>query len=121
MKHQAKVISGYGRGKFLGYPTLNLTLPQQFSYKQGIYAGWVWLETDRYMGAFHYGPVPTFDQKEPSLEVFVLDKTIHQPPETITFELIQWLRRIVSFESKQALISQIKKDVAQTNRILDKM
>jgi len=119
MKHTTQTVSGHGRGKFLGYPTLNLVIPEGFSSDFGIYAGKVWLENKVFLGAFHYGPVPTYKQQEASLEVFVLDTDIPKKPKVVSFSLVKKLREIVAFERQEELIAQIAKDVALTKQMLD--
>ncbi len=117
--HKLKVITGQGRGqKILGYPTLNLTIPKDFNYKLGIYAGWVYIEKTPYKGAFHYGPIPTFNSHQNSLEVFILNTDIPTPPPNVEIELVKYLRPIKAFETPQQLTDQITLDVAQTNSIL---
>ena len=58
--YTSKVIKGRGRGREIGYPTLNLGIPRNFSVRQGVFAGWVIIDGHQYPGAFHFGPVPTF-------------------------------------------------------------
>lgn len=43
----ANVIKGKGRGKELGFPTINLAVPENFNLKPGIYACWVKLDNDQ--------------------------------------------------------------------------
>ena len=112
------VISGYGRGKGLGFQTLNMVIPKELSSDHGIYAGWVWIGEQKFMGAFHFGPIPAFQNPEPSLEVFLLDTDIETPPNTVRFELITKLREIRAFDSVEALVQQISIDVEECRKIL---
>lgn len=121
MRYTTTIVSGHGRGKFLGYPTLNMVIPNSFSQKQGIYAGYVWIDDKQFLGAFHYGPVPTFDQTELSLEVFVLDANISKNIHGISFELVHYLRPVASFSDKEALIKQIKADVIESRKLLESL
>src|SRR3989344_5941092 len=73
MKFTTPVIKGHGRGKTLGFPTFNLQIPADLQHKHGIYAGFVWIDKQKYPGAFHFGPIPVFSDSSPHLEVFVLD------------------------------------------------
>jgi len=114
----AETIIGHGRGKGLGYPTLNLTIPKVLTLPHGIYAGTVTFANNSYKGAFHFGPIPHFQEKAPSLEVFILDADIKIPPKSVQFRLIKKLRNIRSFSSKKALVSQIQKDVTATRMII---
>jgi FAD synthase len=112
IRYRTIVVPGHGRGKGMGIPTLNLKAPIRFPYQHGIYAGYVWLKGARYQGAFHYGPVPTFNQSEVSLEVFLLHRRRDIAQRSITFQLVQYLRPIMQFSSKHLLLDQIRRDVA---------
>ena len=109
-EYRAKVIRGAGRGKGLGFPTLNLAIPAKFEPEHGVYAGAVSWDGNQYWGAFHYGPIPTFENESPSLEVYVLDAEVNDPPKEITFQLTKYLRPIIKFETPEALAEQIQKD-----------
>lgn len=113
-----EVISGHGRGKEMGFPTLNLVIPKSLTDKHGIYAGWVWIDTKKYQGAFHFGPIPTFQDPQPSLEVYLLNTDIDIPPTQIEFELVQFLREIRNFDSVDQLVKQIALDVESCKNIL---
>lgn len=119
--YSCQVKSGKGRGKFLGFPTLNLCIPENFSSEFGIFAGLVGWQGKTYYGAFHYGPIDTFNDPTISLEVFVLDTKIINPPQDIKIKLVRFLRKPKKFASSQGLIQQIKIDVDQTKQILDSM
>jgi riboflavin kinase / FMN adenylyltransferase len=118
-------ILGKGRGKTLGYPTINLSLqgvalePQM---QEGIYAVWVTIRNQKYKGAMHYGAIPTFGEKETSLEVFLLDTLEDELKEieniSITIETVTHIRTIRSFDSQEELIQQITRDVADVRKIL---
>ena len=117
-KYRARVFRGYGRGKKLGFPTLNLKKPNHFPYEYGIYAGYVWLGRKRYQGAFHYGPIPTFAQPKASLEVFLLDRRRDVAAGEVSFEMVQYLRPILAFASEAELFRQIGRDVEQVKTAL---
>lgn len=110
-RYRTIVISGHGRGKNMGFPTQNLKIPPHFPYQFGIYAGHVWLKNKKYQGAFHYGPIPTFNQSKASLEVFLLHRRQDIAQNSITFQLIQYIRPILAFSSENLLIKQICRDV----------
>ncbi|OGG30482.1 hypothetical protein A3A63_00825 [Candidatus Gottesmanbacteria bacterium RIFCSPLOWO2_01_FULL_46_9] len=115
-------IKGKGRGKFLGYPTINMLIPPDFELVDGIYAVWVTLEGIRFRGALHWGPVPTFDDVVKSLEVYLLgvddgalDRTTIS---VLTVEIVKKLRDIQKFSSVDELTKQIRRDVEEVRRIL---
>lgn len=112
------VISGKGRGKQMGFPTLNLVIPNDLTAEHGIYAGWVWIDGEKYQGAFHFGPIPAFQDPQPSLEVFLLDTDIDEPPKEVRVELVKYLREVRNFPSVEALVTQINKDVSDCREVL---
>lgn len=118
MKFTTKVLLGWGRGKTLGFPTFNLKIPANLTIKHGIYAGWVWIKTKKYAGAFHYGPIPVFNQPGDHLEVFVLNYQSNRSLHKLTFELVHYLRPIKNFASPQDLAAQISLDVSQAEAML---
>lgn len=118
----SKSIHGKGRGKKIGIPTINLTIPSDFSLHPGVYAAFVTLKGTRYPAALHYGAVPTFAQSKPSLEAHLLtnlgltEAAVRSA--TIRVEIIQRIRGIKKFASQQQLVDQIAIDVSRINTIL---
>lgn len=115
-------IKGKGRGKFMGYPTINMLVPANFELEHGIYAVWITLESLKFKGAMHWGPIPTFDDAAPSLEVFLLGlegKDLSNTDTThIEVEVVERLREILKFSSVVELTAQIDKDVSAVRKIL---
>lgn len=116
MQFAARVITGAGRGKKIGTPTMNVHLddvPKEL--KEGIYACRVQLgvgEKGWTDAVLHYGPRPVFKDSL-SCEVHILDQLIHNPPEKITVEIIKRLRSVQDFPSPEALKEQIEKDIEE--------
>jgi riboflavin kinase / FMN adenylyltransferase len=117
-----KQIKGKGRGKFLGYPTINLEIPVGFELSEGIYAAWVTIDGTRFRGALHWGPIPTFDEEAKSLEVYVLGvgdhELTHADLSHVTIEPIALLRNIGRFATIDALTRQIELDVIAVRKNL---
>lgn len=122
MVFQSKHIKGIGRGKNLGFPTVNLTIPEDILLEYGIYAAWIDIGGRAYKGALHFGPVPTFGEKEPQLEVHLIDVTDDNFPNTegvnIEVDIVEKLREIQMYDEAVDLVEQIAKDVERVNRIL---
>lgn len=118
MRFISKQIKGKGRGKLLGFPTINLEIPENFSLKEGIYAVKVFIAGLEFIGALHFGPIPTFNEENKTLEVFLIDIKDDHLPETeqlnITIETIKYLRAVKNFASQHELISQMGEDVKET-------
>ena len=115
-------IKGHGRGKFLGFPTINLAVPGNFELADGIYAVWITIAGTRFRGAMHWGPIPTFDEKTKSLEVFVLGIGEHELSNAdmsrIFVEPVERLRDVVKFDSVDDLTRQMEKDAAHVRSLL---
>jgi riboflavin kinase/FMN adenylyltransferase len=122
VKFQSRKVTGDGRGKLLGFPTINLIIPDQFNLEYGIYAVWIWLDAEKYPGALHYGPVPTFDKVTVTLEVFVLTEAEllneRVVAAAITIETVKKLRDVKKFDTAEALIVQMTADVAAARQLL---
>ncbi len=115
MKFESTHVKGKGRGKPMGFPTINLKIPDGFELKDGIYAAKVNINKKLFIGALHYGPVPTFNESEKSLEVFLLGSSNNElenlNEKIIEVEIVKYLRPVMKFNSKEELIKQIKEDV----------
>lgn len=113
MKFKSSQIKGKGRGKLLGFPTINLQIPADFSLEDGIYAVKVFANNKNFLGAMHYGPIPVFKEDEKTLEVFLIDTEEKDIPRTPNFEIetIKFLREIRNFNNQEELAQQIGKDV----------
>lgn len=111
MKFKAKVKSGKQRGREIGFPTFNLVIPEDFSRSFGVYAAKVRLDGKEYLGALHFGPIPTYQEDETALEIFVIDYNSDQPIDSLQFELGRYIREIKWFSDIDSLKNQIAKDV----------
>lgn len=115
MKFSSYQIKGKGRGKLLGFPTINLEIPRNLKLNEGIYAVKVFIKEKEFLGALHFGQVPTFKQAQKTLEVFLIDTTEGQIPNinplNLEIEIIKYLRPVLKFSDKEGLIKQIEEDV----------
>ena len=126
----AKVIRGEGRGKSLGYPTANLEIGPYVFPPMGVYPVQVRLlgsssrqnaagrRKDLLTGVLNYGFRPTFksDQKEPVLEVFLLDFKGDLYGKTLEVLFYPRLREEKTFQGVEALKKQIAQDVKNTRQ-----
>ncbi|MFA6081616.1 MAG: riboflavin kinase [Patescibacteria group bacterium] len=114
MQFESIHIKGKGRGKPMGFPTINLKIPDNFELKNGVYAVKVVIKNKIFKGALHYGPVPTFGEPQKSLEVYLIDTTSQLEDlesENIKVEIIKFLRDVIKFRLVEDLVEQIKEDV----------
>jgi len=124
MQFESTHITGKGRGKPMGFPTINLKIPDNFKLKDGIYAAKVTIKNKKFIGALHFGPVPTFGEQEKSLEVYLI--SAHDDLELenldgkiIKIEIVKYLRGIIKFQSVTSLVKQIEEDVKQIKTLIN--
>ncbi|MBP9751109.1 MAG: riboflavin kinase [Candidatus Peribacteraceae bacterium] len=116
----ATVVTGAGRGRRIGTPTLNLDLGSvPTELEDGVYACRARLDGDGnpLPAVMHLGPRPVFHDSR-SCEVHLLDDV---PPETtasVAVSDLAYLRPVQNFPSKDALVEQIGRDVAAARAIL---
>jgi riboflavin kinase/FMN adenylyltransferase len=105
------VVAGDQRGGTLGYPTANLALePQLICPRFGIYAG----SALGHRAAVSIGTNPHYGGTERRIEPFLLDYSGDLYGRRLVVELWQRLRDEAAFDSEEALIEQIGRDVVAT-------
>jgi riboflavin kinase/FMN adenylyltransferase len=105
------VVVGDERGGTLGFPTANLAVePQLLVPAFGIYAG----SALGHPAAVSIGMNPHYGGLERKIEAFLLDFEGDLYGKRLVVELWQRLREERAFESEQALIDQIARDVEAT-------
>ncbi|HJP78071.1 MAG TPA: bifunctional riboflavin kinase/FAD synthetase [Pseudonocardiaceae bacterium] len=117
------VVRGDGRGRELGYPTANLSLPRYAAVPaDGIYACWFIRSgpdgEQRRQAAVSVGTNPTFSGRERRVEAFVLDTDEDLYGQRVSLDFVRRLRDMEKFASADALVEQVHADVAQTREIL---
>jgi riboflavin kinase/FMN adenylyltransferase len=118
---QGLVSHGDKRGRAIGFPTANLNYAREKVIPAGgIYVCWAQVRDERRMAAVNIGTNPTFtpDKQTLNVEAYILDFDQEIYDETLTLEFIIRLRDELKYESVQALVEQIARDVAQTREIL---
>lgn len=116
------VIRGDGRGRKIGVPTANIDYPhEKIIPALGIYAGWAHVANKRHRAAISIGINPTFtpDRQVPSVEAYILDFDEDIYGEPLRIEFIARLRDELRFDSVDALVEQIWKDVEETRKLLN--
>jgi riboflavin kinase / FMN adenylyltransferase len=105
------VVRGDQRGGTLGYPTANLQVdPNVLVPRYGIYAG----STLGHRAAISIGTNPHYGGAERRIEPFLLDFDGDLYGRRLVVELWERLRDEAVFESEEALVEQIGRDVERT-------
>jgi riboflavin kinase/FMN adenylyltransferase len=107
------VVAGHHRGGTLGYPTANLRLePDLACPGYGIYAGFAL----GHRAAMSIGTNPHYGGTERRIEPYLLDFDGDLYGQRLLVELWERLRDEAVFESEEALVAQIARDVEATRR-----
>ena len=119
------VVRGHMRGRGLGFPTANLeTPPHTATPADGVYAGWLTsldldgAEVSRWPAAISVGTNPTFGAGERTVEAYALDRDdldLYGTHAAIDFTAR--LRGTERFDSVEALVTQMRKDVDQARHL----
>ena len=108
------VLHGDNRGVHLGFPTANIHFPaEKVLPKNGVYVTRATWQKQAFLSVTNVGVRPTFHEQEvsPTVETHLIDFTASLYDEFLQLEFLSRLRDEKKFESKEALISQIKSDV----------
>jgi riboflavin kinase/FMN adenylyltransferase len=131
------VTHGAGRGAKIGFPTANLGAIDTLLPAQGVYAGRAWVgsasrgvanatlasrvvpdpDSRSWPAAINLGPSPTFGEESVRVEVHVIgiDEPLYGQP--IEVDFLARLRDIRPFDTVDALVHQLNRDVAEVKRI----
>jgi riboflavin kinase/FMN adenylyltransferase len=115
---RGRVEKGAGRGKGLGFPTLNLPLAPGQEVRHGIYAMRVTHGGRRYGAAGYAGPRPTFGEDQPVLEAYLFDFAGDLYGEEVEIEFLAFLRPDQTFADGEALAAQMRKDAEAARVVL---
>jgi riboflavin kinase/FMN adenylyltransferase len=122
--HQVRGVVGAGdrRGRKLGYPTANVSVPSRICLpSDGVYAGWYHrADGTRHPAALSLGRRPTFYQDAglSMLEAHLLefDDDLYDEPAGVDF--VTRIRGQTRFETVEELIDQMRRDVKATGDVL---
>jgi riboflavin kinase/FMN adenylyltransferase len=113
------VVPGDLRGRTIGFPTANITMPDCLVRPAtGVYAVRCNVDGSQYLGVSNVGTRPTFGGGDETIEVHLLDMDEDLYGRTMHVQFIDRLRSERHFESVDALVAQIEKDIEQARLIL---
>jgi riboflavin kinase/FMN adenylyltransferase len=114
------VVHGDKRGRTLGYPTANLVPdPRLVVPDHGIYACRAEVGGEEYVAAVNVGVRPTFKTGRGLLvEAYLLDFEGDMYDRVLRLEFLQRLRGERRFDSVEALVAQMQRDIAETRRVV---
>ncbi len=114
-----KVKHGDKRGRTIGFPTLNLSLPEDIVAARGAYAVRIYgLGGEALKGVANIGNRPTVSGTETRLETYVFDFDEQVYGKHVCIELVEFLRAEKKFDSFDDLMAQITQDSERAKALL---
>lgn len=112
-----KVVKGRNIGKGLGFPTANLATSAELIPGDGVYAARATVSGKRHGAVVNVGVAPTFGGKGRCVEVHILGFKGNIYGKKIEVEFVRKLRGERAFKTKEALITQIRKDSERAEKM----
>ena len=113
------VEAGDKIGRSLGFPTANIaTEPNKLVPALGAYAGRVKAPEGDFIAALSVGYRPTFGGTQLRVEAFLLDFEGDLYQQRLELRFIRYLHPDIAFPTVGDLVQQLKRDVAETRRIV---
>ena len=124
-----EIITGRGIGKKLGFPTLNLKIPEQVIPSEGVYAGFVRIgksikevlySEETFPAVYSIGQARTYGDENPLLiEAHLLEEDVTAlSGDFMAMDFIQRIRSQHKFQTPEKLSAQIEKDCERARSIL---
>jgi len=118
---QGRVVPGAGRGVKLGFPTANLEIEaEQALPPDGVYVSQTHLDSQSYPSVTNIGRRPTFDSKERTVEVYLLDYNGDLYGQELKIDILERLRGEKKFDTPEELKKQMAQDVERGRKWLMK-
>ena len=113
------VVLGFERGRTIGFPTANISVAADRALPAlGVYATRAHVGDRVLNGATNIGRRPTFDAGHVSIETHLLDFEGDIYGQRLDLEIVHRIRDEVKFDSVDALVAQIAKDVETDREVL---
>ena len=120
---QGGVVPGEGRGKQLGFPTINVQTTSLLPKKKGVYFCLLYLEQEVFPGVMNIGINPTFsdlDQKV-KVEVHLIESCPRNlKDQKVQVDILTYVRDEKQFDSVDSLKREIRSDVAKAKAYFNK-
>jgi len=115
------VEAGAQVGRQLGFPTANISPePNKLVPALGAYAGRVRAPEGEFIAALSVGYRPTFGGTELKVEAFLLDFEGDLYQRRLELRFAQYLHPDIKFATPGDLVAQLKRDVADTRRLVSR-
>jgi riboflavin kinase/FMN adenylyltransferase len=106
------VVPGSRRGREIGFPTINVSLPpaRKLLPPEGVYAVRVQTHRGPFGGMLNLGARPTFGDPSVSIEAHLFDTDADFYGRRVRVEFVERLRDTRRFDGVEALVRQLHRD-----------
>ena len=112
-----EVVHGKKLGRTIGFPTANVAA--KHTCVAGVYSAYVYIGQTRYKAVMNIGTRPTIaDGTHETVEVHILDFDGDLYGQTLTVEVVQFLRNEQKFDGLDALLHQLQRDAFLARKYL---
>ena len=117
---EGRVVTGFQRGRTIGFPTANLQTVNRVVPKKGVYVTATLIENQWRRSISNVGIRPTFEDKAaPSIETFVLDWAGDLYGDVIRVRFLHRIRDERKFDGIEELTAQINRDLQRARRYFE--
>jgi riboflavin kinase/FMN adenylyltransferase len=115
-----RIEHGLKIGRTIGFPTANMARDAEgYLPLDGVYAGWLYADGERYPTALSVGINETFQAVPRLIEAHVIDRNdLDLYEKVVTLEYVAFIRKVFKFDGVDSLVAQINRDVDQVRDIL---
>ncbi len=117
---RGEVEHGLKIGRAIGFPTANISrLAEGFLPLDGVYAGWLCEDGERYVAALSVGKNETFEAVPRLLEVHVIDtQGLDLYGKLVNVEYVDFIRPAMKFDGVESLVAEINRDLHKIRAIM---
>ena len=107
-------------GRTIGFPTANMSRDAEgYLPVDGVYAGWLYVDDERYPAALSVGINETFQAVPRLIEAHVIDHPeLDLYDKVVSLEYVEYIRPAAKFDGVEALVAEIHRDLDKCRKIL---
>jgi riboflavin kinase/FMN adenylyltransferase len=114
------IVKGYGLGKKLGFPTINLNMPPgKLLPKEGVYAAFTTIKKETFPGMAYIGGRLTFGDETISVEANLFNYNKESLGAKTRLTLEKYVRPPIRFDSQKGLAQALANDEKEVKKILN--
>ena len=107
-------------GRTIGFPTANMSRDAEgYLPVDGVYAGWLYADDERYPAALSVGINETFQAVPRLIEAHVIDQAgLDLYDKVVSLEYVEYIRPAAKFDGVDSLVAEINRDLDKCRSIL---